>query len=126
MKINRYYINPNTKKEDLIDVGFKSGGSWIIDDAVLFKTYDICNNISISIAFTENILDFNDFDNILVIDEDFGQPYTPFYGDNYGKDIKNKFIQKIIIGYNKFLDSLPFLIKEEKRIQENNFETLDK
>ena len=41
------------------------------------------------------------------MDEDFGQPYTPFYGDNYGKDIDNfPVLEMVIAKYNRFMSSL--------------------
>lgn len=112
MKIKRFKLKDNITKEDLIALGFKNGGSWIKKDAELFlskcfvykKTDFEC---SIDIAFSSNINDWNDFDNVLVMDEDFGQPYTPFYGDNYGKDINNfPTLEYTIFKYNEFMSGL--------------------
>lgn len=91
---------------------FKNGGSWIKEDAKLFlskcfvfKEFDF--EYSIDIAFGSDINDWNDFDNVLVMDEDFGQPYTPFYGENYGKDIDDfPALEDVILKYNVFMSGL--------------------
>lgn len=62
------------------------------------------------------LLNHDDFNNILVLDEEFGQPYTPFYSENYKKDIKYfPVLESCIRQYNDFLDSFDFLeeVKEE-------------
>lgn len=115
MKIKRFKLKDNVTRDDLISLGFRSGGSWIKKDAELFlsrcyyrKKTDF--EYSIGIAFSSDIQDWNDFDNVLVLDEDFGQPYTPFYGDNYGKDITDfPVLEDVISNYNKFMSSLSIL-----------------
>lgn len=112
MKIKRYKLKDNVTKEDLIALRFREGGSWIKKDVELFLCrcfecgkYDF--EYSINIGFSSDINDWNDFDNVLVLDEDFCQPYTPFYGDNYGEDITNfPVLEMVISNYNKFMDSL--------------------
>ena len=112
MKIKRFKLKENITKEDLIALGFKDGGAWIKTDAELFLDKYFCFKkidfeYSIGIAFSSNINDWNDFDNVLILDEAFCQPYTPFYGDNYGKDIKNfPALENVISEYNKFMGSL--------------------
>ena len=121
MKIKRYKLKRNITKEKLVALGFKSGGSWIKKDAELFLSKcflykDTHFEYSIGIAFSSNINDWNDFDNLLILDEDFCQPYTPFYGDNYGKDIIDfPTLENVITNYNNFMDSLGIL--EEVKIQ---------
>jgi hypothetical protein len=112
VKINRFKIKNNITKNDLIALGFKKGGSWIKKDAELFlsrcfyyKETDF--EYSIGIAFGSNINEWNDFDNVLILDEDFCQPYTPFYGDNYGKDITDfPTLENVILSYNEFMKKL--------------------
>ena len=112
MKIKRYKLKDSVTKEDLIALKFRSGGSWINKDAELFLSrcfecgeYDF--EYSIGIAFSSDINSWNDFDNVLVMDEDYAQPYTPFYGDNYGKDIDNfPVLEMVIAKYNRFMSSL--------------------
>ena len=112
MKIKRFKLKSNVTKEELLALGFKSGGSWIIKDAELFLCKEFYYKkthleYSIGIAFCANINDWNDFDNVLILDEDFGQPYTPFYGDNYGRDITDfPTLENVIIKYNEFMSGL--------------------
>ena len=117
MKIKRFKLKNDIIKDDLTSLGFKNGGSWIKEDAELFicKSFEYKRDgferypfeYSISVAFSSDINDWNDFDNVLILDEDFCQPYTPFYGDNYGKDINNfPVLEDVIFRYNEFMDSL--------------------
>lgn len=112
MKIKRFKLKDNITKKELISLGFKSGGSWIKKDAELFLSKcfyhkDTHFEYSIGITFSSNINDWNDFDNVLVLDEDFCQPYTPFYGGNFGKDIANfPILENVIIKYNEFMSDL--------------------
>lgn len=110
MKIKRFKLKDNVTKDDLIALGFKSGGSWIKKDAELFLSRYFCYKkfeYSIGIAFSSDIYDWNDFDNVLVLDEAFCQPYTPFYSDNYGKDITDfPSLEDTILKYNEFMSGL--------------------
>jgi hypothetical protein len=115
MKIKRFKLKDNITREDLIALGFRNGGSWIKKDAELFleRCFEYKNThfeFSVGIAFSSDINDWNDFDNVLVMDEDFGQPYTPFYGDNYGKDIHGfPTLENTILKYNEFMSGLGIL-----------------
>lgn len=112
MKINRYKLKPNITTSDLIALNAREGGIWINKESKLFlskyfyyKPYEF--EFSIGISFKDNIHDWNDFDNILVLDEDFGQPYTPFYGDNFGEDVINfPCLEFVIEKYNEYMNSL--------------------
>ena len=112
MRIKRFKLKDNITKEELISLGFKSGGSWIKKDAELFLSkyfyYKEAHfEYSIGIAFSHDINDWNDFDNVLILDEDFCQPYTPFYGDNYGEEIKDfPALENVIFKYNEFMSGL--------------------
>lgn len=117
MKIERYKLRDGVTREELLENGFKEGGTWINKDAKLFLSRDFEDKkagieFSINIAFGSDISDWNDFDNVLVLDEDFCQPYTPFYGDDYGKEIKNfPTLESVIQIYNEFMNSLCFLVE---------------
>jgi len=122
-QIKRYKLKDGITKDDLIKAGCKEGNAiWIIKEGcVLYKTHyvEITSIIEgkkykfdydIDIAFTENFSDWNDFDNIIVLDEDFCQPYTPFYGENFGKEVTGFIcLENLIKEYNRYMDSLPFL-----------------
>lgn len=123
MRIKRYKLKDGITKEDLIKAGCKEGTAiWIIKEGcTLYKTHWVSIpyisrgkkykfECSIDIGFTENLENWNDFDNIIVLDEDFLQPYTPFYGNNFGKNIKNfPCLEATIKEYNCYMDSLSFL-----------------
>lgn len=51
---------------------------------------------------------WNDIDALIVLDEDFGQPYTPFY-DAYDSDYRFPFLDEVISAYNSFMDSLDWV-----------------
>lgn len=114
MKAKSYKLKYTPTDEQLIKAGARNGGSWINKESVLFisrsfylKTFDF--EFSVGLCFNENRSDWNDFDNVLVLDEDFGQPYTPFY--NHYKEEVSSFpcLEYCIEKYNEFMDSLDFL-----------------
>lgn len=115
MKAKSYKLKYVPTEEELIKNKFREGGSWINKKAKWFFTSEYYNaktrfDMSISICFNEDLEDWNDFDNVEVLDEDFCQPYTPFYGDNYKKDIHGfKCLEWCIEKYNKFMDGFDFL-----------------
>ena len=121
MKIKRYKIKNGTTAEDIKVAGGREGGTWINKESKFFisKCFEYKPTqfeFSIGIAFKEDLSDWNDFDNVLVLDEDFCQPYTPFYGDNFVKDITNfPTLENCIEQYNRFMDSLPFLIENKTK-----------
>ena len=115
MKAKSYKLKYTPTEEQLIKAGARRGGIWINEESVFYITkcfrlpkYDF--EFSISIYFKDDIGDWNDFDNVLVLDEDFLQPYTPFYGKNYKKEISNHpCLEYCIEKYNEFMDSIDFL-----------------
>lgn len=116
IKIKRYKLKDGTTEEELIAFGAKEGGSYkyYLNKfiRVNYPKGRFGFDFSINIGFNEDISDWNDYDNVLVMDEDFCQPYTAFYGDNYGKEIKNFYvIEECIRQYNEYMDSIPFLIQ---------------
>lgn len=73
------------------------------------KTRKCSFNFSVDIGFTDDINNWNDCDNVIVLDEDFLQPYTPFYA-NFENDITNfPCLEKTVETYNDYMDSLDFL-----------------
>lgn len=107
--MNRYKIKPTTTIEDIKSASFRDGGSWIDKDCTLFKTIPLIGEIELNVGFS-TVDNWDDFKHVLVLDDDFGQPYTPFYGDNYGRQINDfTFLQKVIRRYNEEMDKLDFL-----------------
>lgn len=111
-KINRYKVKPGTMVDDLVKNGFKAGGTWVNKNAVWYRSHCIRLDgleFDVDVVSPANIDEFNDFDCVLVMDSDFGQPYTPFY-KHYGEEVTNfPCLEYVIHGYNKFLGSIPFL-----------------
>ena len=95
MKAKSYRLKYTPTEEQLIkELSAKSGGIWIDKNSKVYisKFFELSKDdfeFSIGICFKEDISDQNDFDNILKKNEDIGQPYTPFYGKNFKKEISN-------------------------------------
>lgn len=131
-KIKQYKLKPDITKEQLISMGFKEGGTYVHKEAKMvlihcivihntteikkkngkIRTYKFTSEFDVDIAITDNLNDWNDYDNILVLDSDFGQPYYPFYEYMSGKMKANqvpKVLPLLVTEYNKYMDSLEFL-----------------
>lgn len=139
-KIKRYKLKDGITKEQLLKMGCRESDnlSYICKGAVIGKTHlikipftyeykDKYGNLKtikytldfdVDISFTENLQQWNDFDNIIVLDSDFCQPYHPFY-DYMSEEMKANQAPKVLLllvaEYNKYMDSLEFLeeVKEE-------------
>jgi len=110
--IKHYKLKEDITRDDLFKDGCEEGGSWIVEDGIYYISKPLVDEISLNIAFSDDLSKWNDFDNVLVLDEDFGQPYMPFY--QYAKTrIEGgkpfMFLSRVITAYNKAMDSLPFL-----------------
>lgn len=117
MKIKRYKMKPGWRADMIVGsskCAWHYGGIYTNSSAYFhlikfFYKKDIDFNFTIEIEFKENTEDWNDLENILVIDDDFCQPYTPFY-NNFEIDVINfSALEFVIEQYNKLLDSFPFL-----------------
>lgn len=130
LKIKRFKLKEGRPtQEDFERYKFREGGSWIIKDAKWFcdkfirkedKDYYRDYEISFNMAFQEELSKFDDIDNILVLDEEFGQPYTPFYGymeNNGDKEPFPPFLAWVILEYNEWMSSFDFL----EEVKENDF-----
>ena len=117
-KIKRFVLKDGRpSNEDLEKYNFKSGGSWINDDSDMYTSYIWREKdkkyqdyeISFNMCFKKVREDFNDFDNVLVLDEEFGQPYTPFYAYMDRKIESFTFLNQIISAYNTWMSGFDFL-----------------
>lgn len=112
MKIQRYKLKDGVTKDTLLQCGFRPGGSYIAKDVVYMTYRALADSIDVNIGMPEDLSKWNDFDYVLVLDNDFGQPYTPFYNFMNG-EIKEKncfpFLRKVIAKYNKVMSSYPVL-----------------
>lgn len=136
MKANTYRLKHGTTMQDILSLpGVSKGSASYVREGAdaylnksIYKTMRVTMHdddasstwtekreyeISIIISFDSSDLEsWNDFDNVLVLDEDFCQPYTPFYGDNYKKEVSDfPFLEWVISEYNALFDSLPVFEK---------------
>lgn len=116
MKIDRFKMRPNVSLNNIKCI--REGGSWIHENAIQFMSIPIHDKyqITLNIGFPEDLSKWDDFNYILVLDEDFGQPYIPFYAYLDGTWLKKtgSVLTQIIQKYNEEMRALPFLeeIKE--------------
>ena len=84
--------------------------SYVNEDSICGYWDLLCHEISVIIAFSEDLSRWNDFDYVLVLDEEFCQPYGPFYHFMSG-EIKEPWngLKEVIEAYNEFMSSLIFL-----------------
>jgi hypothetical protein len=133
-KIKRYKLKDGITKDQLLQMGCKESENltYICKGAVIGKTKNIEIKISheykdeygnlktihdtsefdVDIAFTDNIQNWNDFDNIIVLDSDWCQPYYPFYDYMMGKMKASeapRILPLLVAEYNNYMDSLEFL-----------------
>lgn len=96
---------------------FGKGGTWINDKTHVDTHFISCQcgnqDISLNIGFPGDLSQWNDFEDVLILDEDFGQPYGPFYNVMDDKTKAFPFVLNIIGNYNKLMNSFSFLEKKE-------------
>lgn len=119
--IKHYKLKDGIDAEFLLKNGCKEGGSYVQEDAKYVIFRPLHGSITVDIAFPEDLSKWNDDDYILVIDEDFGQPYGPFYKFYAQKRIEgySPFLTKVMKKYNEVMDSLPFF--EERKMTLKDF-----
>lgn len=119
MKIKRFKLRetPQLTVDELLSNGFKESEncSYVLEGAKYIKRFDGYRResnfeYSICIAFKEDLI-FDDYTNVLVLDDDFGQPYTPFYNllDSPDREHNPPALVTVVQDYNKFMSSLTFL-----------------
>ena len=110
MKINRYKFCDGVTEEIkgiLQSLGFHPG-SWKRKDdhdwmSIWRPLYD---SIEVHVDFDLTTKQWDDFENVLVFDDDFGQPYTPFYSYWNGEIQEFPVLEAVVREYNRFMDSL--------------------
>lgn len=114
--INRYRLKPGVTEADISKYNIRPGGSWISKFVTMFMVLPLAKDITLNIGFTRDLSAWDDFEHILVLDEDFGQPYLPFYKFLDGTETKNcsPFLRRVILNYNEAMDELEFLEKIDK------------
>ena len=122
MTIKHFKLKDNVQTtEPFIMYGFTEGGTWITKDAALCYTqiYRYKKNnfsFSINVSVNKDVRNWNDYDNVLILDEAFLQPYTPFYDALYEKEVPNlPALEFVVKQYNKLLSKMPFLEMVEEK-----------
>lgn len=94
---------------------FGKGGSWINDRTQHFISCKCGDeDISLNIGFPEDLSSWDDYEDILIMDEEAGQPYYPFYDADDKPDKRFHFVLNIIGNYNRIMDSFEFLERTDK------------
>ena len=116
MKIKRFKIKPDTDifqfpwgRVIYVEYGQPGAMTFVNENSVCGFWDILCHSVSINIAFPEDLKEWNDLDYILVMDDNFCQPYTPFY--NYmDKEIpENTILEEIVKAYNELMSSFVWL-----------------
>ena len=83
-ELSDYFLSLTTAEQIVLltDAGFKSDHYWMTYHFCLFnsKIERISYEFSFDVAIDlDDLKSWNDFDNLEVIDDDFGQPYNAFF-----------------------------------------------
>ena len=88
-----------------------SKASFINPKATHSVSIPLVADIYLYIGFPDDISKWNDLDYVLVLDDDFGQPYTPFY-KRFGEARCERvapFLETVIFRYNEEMAKFPYL-----------------
>lgn len=108
--INRYKLKDGIMLEEILkeleerNIPHTEGGGYIHKDSYWSFWKNLVGDIEVCVALPKDLSEWNDEDYVLVLDDAFGQPYTPFYSEH-----RFPFMLNVIGHYNKFMDSLDFL-----------------
>ena len=115
MKVKRYKLKKNVTWDDICKLPrIQDGGEYIENTAKKMFWVELFKNIDLCVSFPENLSTWDDFNFICIIDDDWGQPYTPFY--NHLNDPGRKpfpCVESVINNYNKFMDELGIFEEKE-------------
>ena len=105
-KIKEYELSNDISIDRLKEAGFEPGG-WIeeVSEPKMYICVPLYDEIDIHIEIAiskDGSFIFDDSSCIYVIDEEFGQPYMPFYNSNVGF----KYLNEVIKAYNVYMDNL--------------------
>lgn len=104
----KYKLNPSVCKEKLLESRFKVG-SWRHDDSTdewYSKCYPLCGEMDLTVHINMTTKKWDEFEDTDVIDDDFGQPYGPFYDCYCDGAPRFEFVDRVIEAYCKRMDAL--------------------
>ena len=104
--IKRYELSDNLTVAQLKEVGFKQGG-WIpgIDEPKMNYARVLIDDIELHIEVSVidgKVSNFDDYNNIYIFDDNYGQVYTPFYNSTSNFP----YLDRVISRYNEEMDKL--------------------
>ena len=104
--IKRYELSDNLTVAELKEVGFKKGG-WIpeISEPKMNYTRVLIDDIELHIEVSVidgKVSNFDDYNNIYIFDDNYGQAYTPFYDSTSSFP----YLDRVISRYNEEMDKL--------------------
>lgn len=106
-KAKSYRLKDEITTECLLDAGFKEGYWNYKDGECVSKRVHLMGDMELELFIKTNPMNFGDFENVIIMDSAFGQPYIPFYGDNYKKTIEGgDYLTEVIKKYNEVMDNL--------------------
>lgn len=117
MKAKRFKLKDGYTKDDILVLSncpHTDGSDFITKGADFhiwrsFENKELSFYFSILIAFKKKLSDWNDLDCILILDDNWCQPYTPFYR-RFGEDVIGfPALEYVIEEYNHLLSNLEFL-----------------
>ena len=104
-KKKTFELSDDLSIDKLAAAGFRSGG-WIkkVKAPKFFISRNLIGDIEIEleISYKNEVFKFDEYNNIYVIDDNFCQPYLPFYNAKYGFP----FLNDVIVNNNLFMDEL--------------------
>lgn len=105
-KIKRFRLKPDA---DVSSVPESPHLSYIHKDCTRGFFKSLGHEITLNIGFPEDLSKWNDLDYILVLDEDFGQPYGPFYHYMYNQIKSFVSLLNVVHAYNEEMSKLEYL-----------------
>jgi len=103
-----YKLNPSVCKEQLLENKFRVG-SWRHGDSAdewYSKWWILQDEIGMTVHINITTKQWDEFEDTDVIDEDFGQPYGPFYHCYYNGAQTFECVDRVIEAYHKRMDAL--------------------
>lgn len=103
VKVKKYKLKNNLKIDDILSCGFE----YSLDRKYLTKFVKLKGSIILYIKIPlVSLYSFDFYNDIDVLDDDFCQPYMPFY-NSYDSEVNHKcYLMDVIHRYNEEMDSI--------------------
>ena len=116
--VKHFKLKDNITIEDIQKTNrITSGGTWIHENSKYLFFTTLIDSIELNIGFPEDLSKWNDWDYIMILDDDFCQPYTPFYSyidktaDGASDEEFSDYLLNVVRKYNEVMSSLDFLVE---------------